>query len=576
MPLATLLLPAALLAAAAVAAGALGLAGIDVGRQLASAAAWLGLVLGLAAWFAGTRAPVEIAGAGAVAVAPLDLQLGPVTVLFTVVILVPVALLLTFQPRSWAAAATAALTAAVALATLAAGSLVLTGLGLSACAGLLLLLLRQESPARTTHYWLTLTGAWLLLAWAGVVLRVTAGTSSYGAVPVTALGTPVFGLLALASVLCAGLWPWRTWVSEAWARPRLEAGTFAVALLVPLGFYPLVRAYALGAGQWPSGPAGPVLAALGAATALGAGIRAQASSTPRGFLAEMVPLSAGVVLLSLSLGTPLGLVAALTGLAGIGAVAGVAPLVPGGRGPATLVALLLCAGAPPAIVFGGWLLAVQAALEAGAAPAFLGLAAAGAWLLALAAGARAVRLPACPADSTGRGSPAGTAVAAAAALASGVALTALIALLAIPAAATAMPGTGGRGTLAGLAPAAILSANSLGVSTASGGWAAVLLAGPLVVAGLAVVVAARALRRRGGAPAPPESNVLVLEPAPEPIFRPPLAGLPERCLRLVAELRLPAQYRSLLRPGALERAVVEGRPWFWVAVTAGLAFAVTR
>ncbi|HKF75423.1 MAG TPA: hypothetical protein VKF59_04715 [Candidatus Dormibacteraeota bacterium] len=576
MPLATLLLPAALLAAAAAATGALGLAGIDVGRQLASAAAWLGLGFGLAAWLAGSRAPVEIAGAAAVAVTSLDLQLGPVTVLFTIVILVPVALLLTFQPRSWAAAATAALTAAVALVTLAAGSLVLTGLGLSACAGLVLLMLRQESTARTTHYWLALTGAWLLLLWAGVVLRVTGGTSSYAAVPVSALGTPVFGLLALASVLCAGLWPWRTWVSEAWARPRLEAGTLAVALLVPLGIYPLVRAYALGAGQWPTGPAGPVLATLGAAAALGAGVRAQAASTPRGFLAEMVPLGAGVVLLSLSLGTPLGLVAALTGLAGIGAVAGLAPLVPDNRGPLTLVALLVCAGAPPAIVFGGWLLAVQAALEAGAAPAFLGLAAAGAWLLALAAAARAARLPAEPADSAGRGSPAGAAAAVAVALASGVGLTALVALLAIPAAALVMSGSGARATLAGLAPAAILSPGSLGVSTASGGWATVLLAGPLVVAGLAVALAARALRRRGRGPAPAKSNVLVLEPAPEPIFRPPLAGLPERCLRVAAEFRLPAQYRSLLRPGALERAVVEGRPWFWVAVTVGLAFVVTR
>src|SRR5262249_52833399 len=152
------------------------------------------------------------------------------------------------------------------------------------------------------------------------------------AVPVTALGTPPLVLLALAALLGSGLLPWRTWASEVWTRRRLEAGTLAVALVVPLGFASLVRAYGMGGGQLPSPRVGLVLAGLGVAAALAAAIRAQAASSRRGVLAEAVPFAGGMVLLALGLGTPLGTVAALAGLAGLGAAAGLAPLAADQRG----------------------------------------------------------------------------------------------------------------------------------------------------------------------------------------------------------------------------------------------------
>src|SRR4029077_10397179 len=129
-----------------------------------------------------------------------------------------------------------ALAASVAIATLEAGSLLLTALGLCVCAGILLVALRQKERTATRHYWIALTGAWLALLWAAVLLDVAGGTSAYGAAPVTAVRVPVFALLVLAAVLCSGLLPWRTWVSDVWTRRRLEAGPLAVALLVPLGF----------------------------------------------------------------------------------------------------------------------------------------------------------------------------------------------------------------------------------------------------------------------------------------------------------------------------------------------------
>src|SRR5262249_33996360 len=80
--------------------------------------------------------------------------------------------------------------------------------------------------------------------------------------------------------------------------------------------------------QWPASQANVVVAAIGAAAAGGAAIRAQAATTRRGFLAEAVPLTCGMALLAVGLGTPLGLVAALTGVLSLAVVGGLAPLGP--------------------------------------------------------------------------------------------------------------------------------------------------------------------------------------------------------------------------------------------------------
>ena len=578
MPLATLLLPPALLVAASVLGWALERVGLDAGRPAAAAAAWAALAVLAGGWFAGGRTPLDQATPVAVAGAPLILRLDAVTVLFWLTVLAPAALLLTFQRRtSGQAAALAGLAVAAALSALAAGSVVLTAFGLGLCASLVLVLLCQEEPGATRACWVAVTCAWLLLAWTAVLLEFAGGTSAYDAVPVTALGMPPLALLALAALLCSGLLPWRTWVSEAWSRGRLEAGSLAVALLVPIGLSPLVRAYGLGAGQLPGARLGQVLTALGAAAALGAAVRAQAASSRRGVLAEAVPFAGGMALVALGLGTPLGMVAALTGLAAMGAAAGLAPLAADGRGPLVGIAIALLAGAPPALLFGGWLLAVQAALEAGGASALLGLAAAAAWLLALAAAARAARLPVAPPDADPAPSPSGVLAGVTVALVGGVGLTSLLAFFAIPAAAEVMPPTG-RAVQSAVSPAAILGASTLTVSTASGGWAAVLLAGPLVALGVAGAVVARALRigRPGAGVVPLASGAEPLASGAEPLFEPPLSGVPARAAGRLRGLRLPEQYRSLFRPALLEQALADGRPWFWVVATVVLAIAVTR
>jgi formate hydrogenlyase subunit 3/multisubunit Na+/H+ antiporter MnhD subunit len=573
MPPATLLLllPPALLVLAAVLGWCLRSVAPDAGRPAAAAGSWLALVALVAAWFAGGRAAQDLTAAFRVAGAPLVLRLDALTVYLWLVVLAPVALLLTFQRRSGVQAALAALAAASALATLAAGSVVMTAFGVATSAGLVLVMLRQEELTATRMYWAALTGAWLLLAWTAVLLQATGGTSAYGAVPVTALHVPILVLLAGAAVLCSGLLPWRGWVSDVWSRQRLEAGTLAVAVLVPVGFSPLVRAYGLGAGQLPSQQLNVALTALGALVALGAAVRAQAAPSRRAFLAEAVPLGGGVVLLSLGLGTPLGMVAGLVGLAGLGAAAGLAPLSADGRGPLVAAAVAVLVGVPPAVVFGGWLLAVQAAVEAGPAAGFAGLVAGAAWVVAIAAAARWARLPATAPGTEPAPSPRGVAAGLAVALAAGVGLTALLALLAIPAAAEVMPPTG-RLARPAVSAADILGAGTLSVSTASGGWASPLLGGPLVFIGLAGAVILRAVRRRTAGVRDPHDTA---GSPPEPLFRVPFAGVSGRAVERVRSLRFPEQYRSLFRPSQLQRAGA-GPPWFWVLVTAALAFAVTR
>lgn len=570
MPLATLLLPPLVLVLAAAVGWGLERAGLDVGRPVAAGAAWLAGAALLAGWFASGRTPLDQSTPLSVAGAPLVLRLDAVTVLFWLAVLLPAALLLTFQRRTSGQAAVAALATAAALGALAAGSLVLTAFGLALCAGLVLVLMCREELGATRPVWLALTGAWLLLTWTAVLLELAGGTSVYGAVPVTALTVPALALLAVAALLCSGLQPWRAWPSEAWTRRRLEAGGLAVALLVPIGFFPLVRAYGMGGGQLPSDAVGLALAALGAATSAGAAIRAQAASSRRGVLAEAVPFGAGMVLLALGLGTPLGLVAALAGLVGLGVAAGLAPLAADGRGPLVSAATAILAGMPPALVFGGWLLSVQAALEAGGLAGFLGLGAAGAWLLALAAAARAGRLPLAASGAELSPSPAGAATGVALALAGGVVLTAMLAFLAIPAAAEVMP-TAGRVAQPPVSAAAVLTGGSLAISTASGGWAAALLGGPLVALALVGTAAWLFANRRGLVPA----RVVRVEGS-EPLFAPPLAGVPERTVAWLSGIRFPEQYRSLFRPSVLEQAMTSGRPWIWVVVTVVLAVAVTR
>src|SRR5262249_42878415 len=115
MALATLLLPAAVLAVSAALSWGADAVGLAVGRYIVAAAAWLSLAVLAAVWLAGGRGLVEFTPGITTAVAPLRLRMDAVVVLFQVAVLVPAALLLTFQSRSSREAAIAGLAAAAAL-----------------------------------------------------------------------------------------------------------------------------------------------------------------------------------------------------------------------------------------------------------------------------------------------------------------------------------------------------------------------------------------------------------------------------------------------------------------------------
>jgi formate hydrogenlyase subunit 3/multisubunit Na+/H+ antiporter MnhD subunit len=555
MPAQSLLLAPALLALAALVTWGLGLARLRVGREIGSIAAWLGLAAVAASWIAAGRSPVELSP-GVPAGIPLDLRLDAVAFAFSLFILVPLALQFTFQTRNWQESGVAALAASAALVAVLSSSLVLTALGLGTAASLVMAQLRQEHPRGTEVYWAALMAAWLLLLWAGATLEAVSGTSGYGAVPVGSLQVPVFLLLAAAAVLCSGLLPWRTWVGEVWERPRLQAGTLALAILVPLGFYLLVRAYAIGAGHWPSPALNLALAALGTLTALAAGIRGQAARTRRGYLAEVLPLSAGLSLFALSLGTPLGVAAAVTGLAAGALVTALLPLLPDGPRADAWLGLAVVAGLPPGVVFAARLIGLEAGFEAGAVPGLLAIAAAGAWLLGFAGAARAIRLPSLGRGAEPGGSGPGTLLAAVAGLAGGALLGALLAYIAVPAAAEVVS-----------FPVSAVGGGALAVQSASGSWPAVTLATPLLAILLVV-----ALLTRPAWTAPNQEP----EQSPAPLFRVPWSALSERAWARLAEVRLPADYRSLLDPALLESAASRPRPWLWAAIVAVLAFVVTR
>jgi formate hydrogenlyase subunit 3/multisubunit Na+/H+ antiporter MnhD subunit len=558
MPAASVLAPPALLAAAAAIGWALQLAGARSARLPAAVAAWLALVVLLASWAATGRGTLELNLPGTLAGAPLALRLDAISVAFGLVVLLPMAMLVSFQRRSAGEASLASLAASASLLATAAGSVLLTAVALGGCASLVLLALRQEEDRLTGVYWVSLSAAGLLLLWAGAVLEVTGGTSVYSAAPITALRAPVFILLAGAGLLCSGLLPWPSWLPAMWERQRPEAGTLALALLAPLGFLLLTRAYVLGAGHWPSPVLNSVLAAVGAATALAAALRAQAVQRRSAFFGEMVPLGGGLALLALALGTPFGISAAILTLAGSAVVIGILPLLPPLRWPSAALGVAVAVGVPPSLVFGGRLLAIQAGVEAGGPSGFLALLAAASWLLALASAARLPRLIEADEGERGQGR-AGVYLGLAFGLAGGVGIGVLETLLALPVAAEAIG-----------SPASSVTGGYTAVVTASGGWGAFTLGVPLLLLAAGAALVSRSAWARW--PARP----VALKPPPPPVLVLPASGLGARLTDVGRGLRLPEQYRSLVNPAALEAAAATGRPWLWGAVTMALIIAVTR
>jgi hypothetical protein len=469
---------------------------------------------------------------------------------FGLIVLVPSAIVLTLQPRTWQEATMAALGVAAAMAAVEAGGVVLTALAGGTAATLAVVQLDTEDIRAPRPPWGMLLAAWLALSWAGAILQVKAGTAVYSAVPVSALTVPVFFLLAGAALAASGLFPWRSWPAQLWARPSLRAAGMTVATLYPLGFYLLVRAYEMGDGRYPDPLFSAGLAALGAVVAFGAAVRAQSAGTRREFLGEVIPAFGGFALMGVALGTPLGLVAGLITLATAGALTACLSLLPDRAGPASLITIAAAAGLPPGLAFGSRVIGIGATFESGNFLGLIGIAGVVAWVVWMVAAARAIGLPAGRGHAATETFPAVSAVIAAVTLVAGPALAAFQSVFANPAQADLMPSASGFG--AGVAS----------VVTVSTVLPALTLFAPLLLIAIVAYTAAGAAGARG-------------QPRPALFALPGSAAL-ARAREAVRSVTVPEQYRSIVNPRAFEAAASGGRPVLWLAALVALAFAVTR
>jgi formate hydrogenlyase subunit 3/multisubunit Na+/H+ antiporter MnhD subunit len=543
MPSYLLAAPILVLAAGALLTGVLAWVGFDPGRAVAALSAWTAAALLIGLW-ASTRTLQEAAVGSLGAGIDLGFRLDGATFAFGMAILLPAAILLTFQPRGAAEAAIAAVLVAAGLLAVEASTLLLTALALGTSATLVTLQLQIETRPHWAR-WAWRVGGSLALAWAGIILERAGGTAAYGAAPVSALKMPVFLLLATAALITGGLLPWRTWVSDMYQRSSLHAGGLAVAVMFPIGFYLLIRAYGLGDGQLPSPWLNVAVSVLGVAVALLAAARAQAATSLQAYLGESLPGMGGFALMALGIGTPLGLAAAVTTVLGAALLAGTLPLVPSARGRIGLLAVAAAVGLPPTLAFAARLLDLEAGFEASGVYSSLAVALAVAWLLSIAGGARA--LAALPRGDAAAGPRYGAAIGVAAAAAGGLLAGLLEVRVVIPAVSEVVA----------FQPAA-LSGGAVSLVTATGAWPAVALAIPALMLALLVLL----LSRDSGLGAPARTETR------EPFFVLPLRDFGERLRTGLADLRVPEEYQSLFNPRAIAAAVTGGSPLLWLAVAA--------
>ena len=398
MPSAAVLGPVGLPLVAALVVAVFGLAGMNLGRLAAALGAWGSAAALVAVWLP-VRSSLELLLGQLGYGSSLDLRIDGVSFAFGLMIVVPAALLLTLQPRTWPETAVSLLAVASAMAAVEAGGVVLTAIAGGTAATLAVILLDTEDPRASRPSWSLLLAGWLALSWVGVILQVEGGTAVYSAVPLTAVTGPVFTLLAASAILVSSLFPWRSWPTQLWARPSLRAAGITLATLYPLGFYLLVRAYELGNGRYPHPAFNVLLALIGLAAAVVAAARAQAVASRREFLGEVIPGMGGFALTAIALGTPLGLVAGLVLLGTAAAFVACLALLPDRAGLAPLVTIAAAVGLPPGLVFGSRALGIEATFEAGEFLGLIGVASAAAWAMWMVGGARAIGLPG------GRGHP---------------------------------------------------------------------------------------------------------------------------------------------------------------------------
>src|SRR5438552_2776697 len=301
MPSAAVLAPVVLPFLAAAVIAAFGIAGVSLGRAAAAAGAWSSAVALVAVWLP-VRSSLELVLGQLGYGSALDLRVDGVSFAFGLMIVLPAAVLLTLQPRTWAEASISLLGVGAATAAVEAGGVVLTAIAGGTAATVAVVPLETEDPAAPRPSWALLLVGWLALSLVGVILQVGGGTAVYSAVPVATVTSGLFALLAASALLASCLLPWRMWPSRLWLRPSLRAAGISIATLYPLGFYLLVRAYELGDGRYPSQFFNVLLAVIGLGTAFAAAGRAQAAATRREFFGEVIPGLGGFALAAIGLG----------------------------------------------------------------------------------------------------------------------------------------------------------------------------------------------------------------------------------------------------------------------------------
>src|SRR5436305_4472964 len=127
MPSAAVLMPVVLPLLAAAVVAVFGVAGLSLGRIAAAAGAWSAVVALAGVWLP-VRSSLELLLGQLGYGSSLDLRIDSVTFAFGLMIVVPAALLLTLQPRTWPEAAISLLAVAAAMAAVEAGGVVLTAI----------------------------------------------------------------------------------------------------------------------------------------------------------------------------------------------------------------------------------------------------------------------------------------------------------------------------------------------------------------------------------------------------------------------------------------------------------------
>lgn len=550
MPSAAVLGPVVLPLATAAFIAFFGLAGMSLGRFVTAIGAWSAVAALLGVWLP-VRSSVELILGPLGYGSAFDLRIDAVTFAFGMMIAVPTAVLLTFQPRTWREATVSLLALGAAMATVEGGGVVITAVAGGTTATLAVVLLETEDADAPRPSWALLLAGWLGLSWVGVILQVIGGTAVYSAVPVATVTGPLFAVLALSALLVSCLFPWRTWSVQVWSRPSLRAAGVVVATVFPLGFYLLVRAYELGDGRYPHPLFNIGLAVIGVLTAFAGAARAQAAATRREFLGEVVPFFGGFALTAIAVGSALGLVAGVVILATAAALVAGLGLLPDRAGLASLVTIAAAVGLPPGIAFGARVVAIESTFEAGDFVGLIGIAGMAAWATLMVAGARAIGLPGGRGHPLSETFPRVSMGIALLTLAIGPALAAVQAGYANQVAAEVMPSSFGS-----------LGGGLTSVQTVSSVLPALALFAPL----LALAILIYSLTGR---------SAIHTEARPA-LFNLPATSAVAQVREAVRGLTVPEQYRSILNLRELESAASGGKPVMWLAALVALAVAVTR